>query len=237
MGSELHMISQYFFFFISRWVFLMGKGIKVGHDQRDTGSVRLLLGICTHPGHPGHPTLSSQPVLKSPGTQSPFVWFGHFPSVLSTASHFILRPWPSPAPSLPAGLGGNRYGNFSGCPPPHPLRYLHLCLSWLPSVLSWRGTVRGPAEGCFLKIISLVSPAGSPAVPAVGPPFSYLSTLPFAVPPGKGASPRCSHDFLSSFLQLFAQSLYLWILPDHPVQICGPLPHTSYFLILLYCSH
>lgn len=205
MGSELQMISQYCFF-VSRRVFLIGKGTKVGYGLRDTGSVRLLSGICSHRGHPSHPTLSSWPAFKSPGTYSAFVWFGHFPSLLLTAA-YCTSPKTLNICSFPPGWGWRQsLRDFTGCPPPRPLRYLRLCLSRLPSLLSWRGTVHVPVEGyqlCLLKI-TLVSPTGFPAVPAVCPP-----SLLFAVHPGKGASPGCSHGFLSSFLQLFAQSLYL----------------------------
>ena len=215
----------------------MGKGTKVGHDQRDTGSVRLLSGICTHPGHPGHPALSSQPVFKSPCTHSPLIWFGHFPSVLLTASHFTSPKTLTISCSFP---------------PSWAWRQLLGELQWLPTTPSTQISASVPQSAAFPPFLEgnhpwphgrLLSedchpcePRWIPCCPCHRPPSPYFSTLLFAVHPGKGASPRCSHDFLSSFLQLFAQSLYLWILPDHPVQICGPLPHTSYFLILLYCS-
>lgn len=100
-----------------------------------------LSGIGSHRGYPGHPTLSSWPVFKSPGTHSPFVWFGHFPTGLLTPARTssLLRPGQSPAPSLPAGRGGILLGTSVAAHRPVHSRYLRLCLSRLPSLLSWSG--------------------------------------------------------------------------------------------------
>lgn len=187
-----HVKSIPFFFFISRRVFLIGTGTKVGHDQGDTGSVHLLSGIGTHRGHPGHPTLSSWPVFKSPGTHSPFLWFGHFPTGLLTASYFISpKTWTVSCSFPPSWAWRDPFGNFSGRPPPRPLRYLRLRLGRLPSLLSWRGTVRGPVGGCCPCLLKM-SPSWAPLDPLLSrgypSPTSALSRW-IAVYPGKGASP------------------------------------------------
>lgn len=125
--------------------------------------------------------------------------------------------------SQPQALAGNQKGTWPCvCAPAPPLRCLHLCACPLPCFLCWRG--------CHLPTGSLVSPPC--------PPNSGLH-------PGWGEGrprpPRCSQDFLSSFLQRFilchfigdfAQViLFTGALP------CSMLLTSSFHLILLFSTY
>lgn len=162
--------------------------------------------------------------------------------LLRTSS--LLRPGPSPAPSLPAGRGGILSGtSVAAHRPVHSDICVCASVGCLPSfpgaepsVAPWEAAARAfwrchPREPRWIPCC----PGGTPPSPtsALSPINRCLSW--------KRCLPRCSLDSLSSFLQLFAQSLYLWILPNHPVQICSPLPHTSvslfYLIVLVSANH
>lgn len=205
--------------------------------------MRLLSGICSHRGRPSHPTLSSWPAFKSPGTYSAFVWFGHFPSLLLTAA-YCTSPKTLNICSFPPSWGWRQsLRDFTGCPPPRPLRYLRLCLSRLPSLLSWRGTVHVPVEGyqlCLLKI-TLVSPTGFPAVPAVCPPSPTLALfcslfILEKVPPPHVPMASCLHSFSCSLIHFICE-FFLIILFKFAVP-CLILPFSLFnFIVFFSMNH
>ena len=233
------MISQYCFF-VSRRVFWQAKVLRLDMT-RGTQAVCTfsLSGTCSHRGHPSHPTLSSWPAFKSPGTHSAFVCLGHFPSLLLTASYFISPKTLNISCSFPPSWGWRQsLRDFSGCPPPHPLRCLHLCLSRPPSLLSWRGAVHVPVEGCqlcLLKIITLVSPTGFPTVPAICPPsptlalFRSLSILE-KVPPPDVPVASC----LRSFVPSAVHSVTLFV--NSSWSSCSNLQSPASYFLFPYCA-
>lgn len=118
-------------------------------------------------------------------------------------------------------------------------RYLRLCLSRLPSLLSWSGAVRGPWGGCCPVLLARCHPRG-PLDPLLSrgyapSPTSALSPDRSLFIPGKGASPDvpvtpCLPSSSCS-LSHFICEFFLIILFKFAV-----LPHTSvslFYLIVL----
>ena len=211
-------------------------------------NMHLLSGICMPCGHPSHLTFSSWPQSSShPALTLCF----------SSAVTFLLSYWRLHTLSLLKPLTSS---------PSLPLSYLGLQairreLRCVPTTLSAQLSASVPGSACCLTSVAaeelstalwkaatstflrsshwfpLLEPHKVPWCPCrmAPPPTLGLFHLLFIL--GRGSSPQMFPwllFFLPSALHSF--SLYWWILPGHPVQICSPLFQTSYFFILLYFS-
>lgn len=206
--------------------------------------MHLLSGICMHCGCPSRLTFSSRPPALTLCFSSAVTFLLSYWR-LQTLS--LLKPLTSSPPSLPLSyLGLQAIRRELRCVPttlsaqlsasvPRSARCLTSVAGEELSTSLWKA-----ATSTFLRSshwFPLLEPHKVPRCPCcvAPPPTLGLFHLLFIL--GRGLSPQIFPWlllFLPSTLHSF--SLYWWILPGHPVQICSPLLQTSYFFILLYFS-